>query len=577
MPSTVQHIEKLIHQSRHFEAIESVKTALTRDPDNLRLKQLLALATSKSGSSLAAMKYFQPIYNDQPDDPESSGIMGGIYKGLFRKTREPQYGKLAADTYQKNFELTGNYYTGINTATMMVLSGQAKKGREIAIQVVTSLSSSADDGLWEMATLAEAHLLLKDKPKAKEFYLKARKMAGNDWGKINSIGNQLWLLDHYIMVPRDILKLFEPPHVTAFAGHMIDHPSRQEPRFTPEMENAVQLAIVTTIRNQNIQIGYCSLACGADILFAEAMLSAGKDINVYLPFNINDFRETSVSFAGHRWQERFEEILTKTRIHYVSTERYNGDDFLFDFLSKVIMGAAVLRANTLNSIPNMFAVTSKYSLERKMGGTRDIIQSWPSKYSIFNIDIDPYRTTFPSSGNYYTHLKTDIREVNGSERKPGFILCTRWEGSDSHEILTQYGQMWADEDTMLYSMDVSDNEIVQVFKTILGAVESAAKLSELARSICKEESRENELKTGLHAGPVCLSNISENRFPECFGDQIDLTKKMLNNSSAGVTAVTEQFASILILSNDKYTLEHAGILEMEDNNVLNMYQLEFDP
>ena len=64
------------------------------------------------------------------------GILGGIYKELFKKNQSPKYAVLARDTYAKNFEITKNYYTGINAATMSTLAGQGQRGKEIAKQVL---------------------------------------------------------------------------------------------------------------------------------------------------------------------------------------------------------------------------------------------------------------------------------------------------------------------------------------------------------------------------------------------------------------------------------------------------------
>ena len=86
---------------------------------------------------------------------------------------------------------------------------------------------------------------------------------------------------------------------------MIDHPNRPQPRFPSSIEAEVKQAIRTTIKTVNAKIGYCSLACGGDILFAEAMEEVGGELNLFLPFNQTDFLNASVRFAGKDWEERF--------------------------------------------------------------------------------------------------------------------------------------------------------------------------------------------------------------------------------------------------------------------------------
>ncbi len=164
----VEHIEKLIHQGHYFEARSVATNALT-ESDDLRLKQLHALAMSKSGGSGNARNYLEPIYKQHPEDPETAGILGGIYKELFKNSQDTKFALLSRDTYHKNFTLTGNYYTGINAATMSIIAGKAVKGKEIANELVRRLSATTSD-FWELATLAEAHLLVKDKARAMALY-----------------------------------------------------------------------------------------------------------------------------------------------------------------------------------------------------------------------------------------------------------------------------------------------------------------------------------------------------------------------------------------------------------------------
>ena len=176
------------------------------------------------------------------------GILGSVYKELFKKYQSSKYAILARDTYVRNFEVTKNYYTGINAASMSTLAGQARRGKEIAQEVLTVLKDPEHD-FWEAVTQAEAYLLMKERAKSEEAYLRASKLAATDWGKINSVYNQLWLLKHYLPVPGEVLKAFSPPVVVAFVGHMIDHPDRLQPRFPPSIEGEVKQAIIECYQN----------------------------------------------------------------------------------------------------------------------------------------------------------------------------------------------------------------------------------------------------------------------------------------------------------------------------------------
>ncbi|HRI79348.1 MAG TPA: TRAFs-binding domain-containing protein, partial [Cyclobacteriaceae bacterium] len=305
---TLPEIERLFAQGRYLEVRLATEQAAQMD-DHQREKQLYALTLSKSGAAGTAEKFFRKVYEVAPQNPENAGIMGGILKELFRYTREQHYAVEARKIYLDNFNVTANYYTGINAAAMHAVTGSMGAARDIARNLISGLQPSTTD-FWEIVTLAEAKLLLKQTAEAIELYNAGRKLAGQDWGKVNSVFKQLWLLNHYFTVPRIIIKAFSPPNVAAFVGHMIDKVGART-RFPESIASEIKIQIQERIQLLNIQIGYCSLACGGDILFAEALTESLGDVNIILPFPKEDFLETSVRFAGESWVQRFEALEKK--------------------------------------------------------------------------------------------------------------------------------------------------------------------------------------------------------------------------------------------------------------------------
>ncbi|MEM7346800.1 MAG: hypothetical protein AAF485_21370, partial [Chloroflexota bacterium] len=104
----------------------------------------------------------------------------------------------------------------------------------------------------------------------------------------------------------------DPPQVFLFSGHMLDEPNRSEPRFPAGMENEARENIqkaLEALNAHNYDLAITAgAACGGDILFIEACLERGMSVEVYLPFQEARFIETSVSFAGDDWVERFHRI-----------------------------------------------------------------------------------------------------------------------------------------------------------------------------------------------------------------------------------------------------------------------------
>jgi tetratricopeptide (TPR) repeat protein len=388
-----QQIENLIAHGRYLEA--RYQAERIDEAANSKMQQLLGLALSKSGMPEQAVEHLEKLYKSNPEDPETAGILASAYKELFKKNQQTSFALQSRDTYLKNFSSTGNYYTGINAASMSAMVMQASKSKEIAREIITLIDGETND-FWEAATLGEAYLLTKDNQKAIEYYLRARKLAGMDWGKIGSVYNQLWLLNHYVPVNREALRIFNPPGVVAFAGHMIDHPSRTEPRFPESLESKIKESISNHLRTLGAYIGFCSIACGSDILFAEAMVESGGEVNIFLPFRKEDFVDISVKFAGARWVDRFHALCENHPVHLLTDQPYNGFDALFNFQSKVIIGSALLRSNMGQNKCSLMTVFSKTDLKYREGGTRDTITIWPFPENHINISPDDFRSAHPA-------------------------------------------------------------------------------------------------------------------------------------------------------------------------------------
>lgn len=567
---SIDRIEKLIDQGRYFEARSKVEKALEHSSD-LRLKQLYALSLSKSGIPEVALEHMESVYAQFPDDPESAGIMGSICKELFKKNQANHFAIRSRDTYLKNFTATKNYYTGINAASMSAMAGQLSKSREIAAEVILLMEGKSND-FWALASLGEAYTLIKNKPKAVEYYVQARKEAGKDWGKITSIHNQLWLLNHFLPVPNDILKLFGPPRVVAFVGHMIDHPQRKEPRFPLSIEQKIKETILHSIRSLNVQIGYCSLACGGDILFAEAMAEEGKEVNIFLPFDKSDFIRTSVQFAGENWVSRFNSLLDKFPVTYATSESYAGYDDVFSFQTKIIFGAATLRSETYHDEPTLLTVLSDVDLKRKEGGTRDTMGLWPFPKHYVNINPDIFvtdKTVLSPRPESKVEIEksvidrpilylayTDLSKVNSIEREKIFNY-NREDGDEPGTFLIH-----EQEDMVLLAAFTTESAAIEFVRFVI--------TTKPFRSI-------SSYKISLHAGPVYIESVGNSNNKELSGKAVQQVKEMSQLTTTGSVFASEHFAALLSLDGKMFSIDYGGYVELtEANRKTTVYKINFN-
>ncbi|HPW64425.1 MAG TPA: TRAFs-binding domain-containing protein [Cyclobacteriaceae bacterium] len=551
MAEKVVYLENLVNHGRYLEARE-LAMRLKDDPqvDHLRVDQLLAISLSKSGSPEQALAHLDLAYRRNPEDPETAGILGGVYKDLFRKLQDSKYAILSRDTYSKNFSLTKNYYTGINAATMSAIAGKAVQGREIANAVIALIESTANS-VWEFATLGEAYLLIKNRDRSVDYYIKARQSAGNDWGKVLSIHNQLWLLNHYVPVPKEIFRIFAPPVVMAFAGHMVDAPNRATPRFPAVIETKVKDAIKGAIRTLNASIGYCSLACGGDILFAEAMVEEGREVHVLMPFNKSDFTNTSLAFAGEHWVNRFEALQTKYPNTFITQDHYGGNDDLFSLLGKVIFGAAILRSQTYHQEPFLLTVLSEFDMKRREGGTRDTIQMWPYPQRYNNINPDVMYTAaeiVPSKVSVSRQEQTII-----PNRPVLFTAC--FELADvlpmERERIEKLIKSLAGEEQL--SFKVYEEQETSI---VIG-LETEIALMDIVRSVWNSTAPfkpEKPIRIGLHVAPVYIHSAEED-------SDIKLLRSITRYAPKGSINASIGFASVLALYPKKFQLDYAGVIQ----------------
>ncbi|MFN3840156.1 MAG: TRAFs-binding domain-containing protein [Cyclobacteriaceae bacterium] len=559
MSEAVHYIESLINHGRFLEA-RSKAEELLRQSSDLRVSQLYALVMSKSGAPEAAKEYLEPIYHANPGDPETSGILGSIFKELFKKNQQTSFALQSRDTYLKNFTATRNYYTGINAASMSAMVMQAGKSKEIAREIIQIIDSSTDD-FWELATLGEAYMLLKDRATSIEFYIKARKAAGTDWGKITSVYNQLWLLNHYMPVSSEVMKIFNPPGVVAFIGHMVDHPERQSPRFPAVLEPKIKEAIRNTVRTMNAKIGFCSLACGGDILFAESIAEEEGEVNLFLPFAIDDFIEVSVRFAGQQWVERFNALIGKFPVNLVTPERYEGYDDLFTLQSKVIFGSAVLRSAVYHAKPTLLTVLSEMDLKRSTGGTRDTLRLWPFPDQYININPD---TLLPSGIAGYDGSPTTQRIIP-TDRPVQYLLLadlSTMKSLEKEKVYKLINQKIDEEVVPHAEPDTAHNRVLMTFEFESGAMEMVRSIIEVLPAY----KREPELKITLHAGPLLKKEGG------IYGDALQTLRDLSTIAPRGAICASSQFAALLALDPRRYGVEYSGIVSVR-NRDLTVYKV----
>jgi len=122
---------------------------------------------------------------------------------------------------------------------------------------------------------------------------------------------------------------------------MIDKPDRHAPRFPPECEGRIAselAARLDALGAGSDDLAMTQGACGADLLFAEAMLERGAALQLYLPLDEEIFIARSVAFTKStssvpdRWRERFAAVRThpSTRVKMAADHDAAASDNVFE-------------------------------------------------------------------------------------------------------------------------------------------------------------------------------------------------------------------------------------------------------
>src|SRR5579863_544679 len=560
-------------------AYEILRHGLMAYPQHQRLLYLTALASVKTGSYAAATDYLHklvPRLKGRSDlYIEARSLEGRIAKDNWARLpsgrEKSDAGNAAVAAYESVYAASHSYFPGINAATMNVLLGRLPRGRELAREVhglcLRKLRGGRSSDHWLFATLGEASLLMDERQDALRWYRRAAAAAKKRVGDIATMRRQLRLLESVLSVGAELYGALAVPKVAVFTGHMLDRSGRSNPRFPSDLEAAVGASIRAQLKDGAIGIGYCSAACGADILFIEQMRKRGAEVHITLPFNRDDFVATSVAFAGTSWVRRFERALSSaTSVTYAVQERYLGDDTLFEYTASLTQGAALLRAQQLETEALMLSVVDEDEAEQP-GGTLSALAAWRKHHLPLRlIDLSELRADhmghsvgIPSAKNLPAtspHLPAPA-----SRRKIKTMLFADMVGfsklqeEDTPAFLVHFlgeiARVIRASDVEPDFLNTWGDGLFLVFESASNAAEFALQLRDAVRDTPWHKHglpADTNIRIGMHSGPVFPAVdpiIQKNNF---FGSHVNRAARIEPVTAPGAVYISEQTAALLTAS-----------------------------
>jgi hypothetical protein len=571
-------------------AFDLAERGLAQHPEDTWLKHRAVLALARAGATEVAARRFDEYGLAGIPDEDVAALHARIVKDLALSTgggeRRPQATRAAA-LYEAVFERTGGYYPAVNAATLWMIAGDHPRGLGLAGRVLEILTSAADaDSYYAAATEAEARLLREEVDAARGALERAAALHAGDYGALATTRRQLRLICNYLGLDPSLLSILAGPGVVHFCGHRI---GERPGSFTGEAEDAVSARVGEVVALANPGFAYGSLASGADIIWAEALLARGCELHVVLPFAREEFVEWSVAPSGTRWVDRFDRCLAAaSSVRYATDDAFLGDDVLFRYASEFAMGLALLRARYLDAEVRQLAIWDGEAAGGAAGtaidvatwrrGGRPVTVISPTAEAVVS-EEDTLASAVP--GPLERHAAGPHRIVRAmafgdfqgfskltDEQLPVF---TQRVLGDIAGVISRHRGAVLDRNTW-------GDAIYVVLRDAGAAAEFAVDLQAAIATIDLERAGLPEflaLRLGLHLGPVFATHDPVLNHPVYMGSHVSRTARIEPVTPPGAVYVTEPFAAALVLEDRKeFACDYVGHMDAAKGyGRLRMYRL----
>ena len=607
LADALKRVESCLETGECLLAANACESLAKITPDNPRLIQLWALALARAGAANKANGMMVKLAASEPPNEETLGLLARTYKDLWLQTGDRKYLSKARDIYLNAYQLTKGSWSGINAATLALLSGDRDQGSQMASSVLESLgpmmaefvadmNSMSEDGAqgpageqvavtssgsqryWDYATIGEAALILDRLDLAGWAYKNAIAICeGNLGNRASSKRNAELVLSVNSAARELIAENFAAPQVVVFSGHMLDAPGRAQPRFQPTAESAVYKRMLATLSRWEAQIGFSGAAGGADILFLEALKELGGETNIVLPHPPEMFIATSVAPAhGPDWIKRFERVMSDSR-HITVMSDFVGDDVAFYFSGVVMAGLAKLRASQVcGQLRGLTVWDMKSGL---IGGTGGTVSDWlrrgvPVDRLSAIAEEEQLLSLDPAQGFGVAEslLKANPQKVISMLFADAVGFSKLSEAQIPPFVERFLGGVREAMDRQAHApltVNTWGDGLFFTFESVIHANEFALDLSELVNATNWKEfglPAELNLRIALHAGPAfeILDPVTRNK--GFTGTHVSRAARIEPVTPPGYVYCSESHASLVALeNNDSYHCEFVGNMPYAKN------------
>jgi len=372
-----------------------------------------------------------------------------------------------------------------------------------------------------------------------------------------------------------------PPPVIVYSGHMFEQDCAEEP--------ALAGRIAAALEELGTNEAFGPLACGADILIAEAVLARGGRLDVVLPFAEDDFIAESVLCGGEGWLPRYRRCRGAAHaVHFATPLAYVDDDNQFYYNTRFAMGLAALRARELGAEAVQLAVSSSAARsfsKTGLAGTAADIGIWDKlgKRTVI-VEAGPVARNlrFPQKGAAEDPMRREIRSILFADYKGFSRLGERELPLFMREVMGRIGATLDRFGKHVEYRNTWGDAIYAIVDEPRTAAHLALELQHDLRDLPAELSPEGApagMRIGLHYGPIYVGADRVTGGDLWYGGEVNRTARIEPVTPIGDVYCTEAFASALILDgvDDLAAIPLGERALAKDFGVVRLYRLTQQP
>lgn len=339
-------LEGYISRGEYLSAYSLIKKVLHQYPDDGRLLRSYALCMTRLGMCEEAIIVLEQVVVASDDNPETFAQLGSLYKTAWlascsAEDRSSELLLKAFEYYSSSYESDGNYWSGINVATLAMLLGQENRACLIADEVIAECwniysNQGTYSQFWIPATLAEANLIKGDIKNSVNWYRTASHHLGDALGNIRTTVNNLKLLMDIIEVSEEERNLLQSslslPRIGLLFGDR-HFGSDRRGCFPTKLSERTLTKLRRGLAELRLNIAITGIKDGLDIAVLEFLQNMGKKTYVILPSSPEYIRQSLLGIYGEEWIVRFDKVLSHASgVEYFSSARFNSRSL---FISKL--------------------------------------------------------------------------------------------------------------------------------------------------------------------------------------------------------------------------------------------------